>query len=124
MITTVEKRNQVLLHGSELNGLDWTVKDMEGTVLGSSRGASGQVILDVKNLSKDGMTVSLSDGISKDREVLVDFKYDFVPFSAKGIVEVAKKNSAYIKFVDNSDEACEKMINYMKAKKPAKAESL
>ncbi len=124
MITTIDKRNQVLLHGSELDGLSWTIKDLEGEVLGSSSIASQQVVVSVKNLSKDGMTVSLSDSLTKDREVIVDLKYDYVPFSAKGVVEVAKKNSAYIRFTDDSDKACEKMINYMKVKKTGNTESL
>ena len=126
MITTIEKRNQTLLYGNDLNGLSWTIKDLSGEVLGSSESSSAQVILDIKNLSKDGMTVALKDGITKDREVLVNFKYDYVPFSAKGIVEIAKKKSAYIRFINDSesDKVTEKMLNLMKSKKPATAEKL
>ena len=124
MTTTVDKRNLAIAHGNELSGLQWTIKDTEGEVLGSSNTPSKQVILAVKNLSKEGMTVSLNETITKDREVLVDFKYDFVPFTASGVVEIANKNSAFIRFKNAQDPACEKMIDYIKAKKKTTAENL
>ena len=124
MTTTVDKRNLAIAHGDELSGLQWTIKDTEGEVLGSSNTPSKQVILAVKNLSKEGMTVSLNETITKDREVLVDFKYDFVPFTASGVVEIANKNSAFIRFKNAQDPACEKMIDYIKAKKKTTAENL
>ena len=78
----------------------------------------------MKNLSNDGMTVGLGNGISEDREVTVSFNYDDVPFSAKGKVTIAKKHSAYIRFENPKDEAAEKMINFIKSKKSGTIDNL
>lgn len=124
MKTTIEKRNKVVLYGDDLNNLEWTVEDKAGVVLGASSGASEQVVISVKNLSNEGMTVGIAKNITEGSEVLVKFKYDYVPFSAKGKFTIVKKNSAYLKFDKNTDDVSEKMINFIKSKKSGKIEHL